>query len=728
MDIMRFEDLEKTLQESEKSYDLPLIEKAYHLADNAHAGQMRLSGEPYITHPLHVAALLVELGMDTDCIVAALLHDVIEDTDTPLEAVKKTFGEDVALLVDGVTKLGKIQFTTREDEQAENVRKMLLAMSQDIRVILIKLCDRLHNMRTLDAKPPQKQRDTSLETMEVYAPIAHRLGITTVKEELEDTALKYLDPFGYQQIQNYLAENKMDQEGFLQTITGRIRERLADYTDVIEISGRMKSVYGIYRKVFIAGKNFDEIYDIVAVRILCNTVNECYNILGLMHDLFRPIPNRFKDYISTPKPNMYQSLHTTVISKERMPFEIQIRTYEMHHTAEYGIAAHWKYKAGIRGGGSDKMDERLAWIRQLLEAQKESEDARDLIRSIKSDLAIEEVYAFTPKGDVKSLPKGSTVIDFAYAIHSGVGNAMVGAKVDGRIVSLDYQIQNGEIIEIITSKSPGRGPSRDWLKIVRTSEARNKIRNWFKKTQREENILEGKIEVEREFKRNQISADDKMLEELLAGTYKKYQLSSLDDFYAALGYGGISLTRLMPRIKEAYNKMVKPAEPVMQKQDVPITKPRRSSSGGVEVEGIDNCLIKFAKCCNPLPGDNIVGFITRGFGVSVHKSDCPNVLAAQNLEENSQRWVNVRWSASNQDSFKSTLEVVGLDRQGLFADISVALSAMRVPIYAINARSLGNGYAVVVITVGITNLEHLNSITARLKKIQGVESVERAKQ
>lgn len=724
---LSYEQLREKLAAGDK-YDLAVIDRAYQLAYDAHGEQKRRSGEPYITHPVQVAALLWELGMDTDCVVAALLHDVVEDTPTSLDEVSKQFGPDVALLVDGVTKLGKIQFTTKEDEQAENIRKMLLAMSKDIRVILIKFCDRLHNMRTLEVMPEQHRRDKALEVMEVYAPIAHRLGISSVKEELEDLALKYLDPFGYYQIQEYLNSRKVDTEDFLEIVTGRIRERLKDYEDVIEISGRVKSIYGIYRKVFMSGRSFDEIYDIVAVRILCNTVNECYNILGLMHDLFRPIPNRFKDYISTPKPNMYQSLHTTVISKEKMPFEIQIRTYEMHHTAEYGIAAHWKYKAGVRG--SDKLDEKLAWVRQLLEAQKDSEDARDIITNIKSDLTFEEVYAFTPKGDVKSLPKGSTVIDFAYAIHSGVGNSMVGAKVDGRIVSLDYQIQNGEVIEIITTKSPNRGPSRDWLKIVHTSEARNKIRNWFKKTQREENILEGKIEVDREFKRNQIAVNDEQLEQLLMGVGKKYQVGSLDDFYAALGYGGINLTRLMPRIKEAYSKMVNPAPPPapLTKEEVPLTKSKHTSSGGVEVEGIDNCLVKFAKCCNPLPGDSIVGFITRGFGVSVHKADCPNVLAAKNLEENSERWVKVKWSASSRDSFKSTLQLVGLDRQGLFADISIALSAMRVPIFAINARSLQNGFADVMITIGISNVEHLTSIIARLQKIQGVESVQRSSQ
>jgi len=718
-----FNSLEQKLIDSDRGYDIPRIRAAFELADKAHEGQFRRSGEPYIEHPIHVATLLFEMGMDSDSIIAALLHDVVEDTATPLEFIAKTYGEDVAQMVDGVTKLGQLQYNSREETQAENVRKMLLAMNKDIRVILIKLCDRLHNMRTMDAMPPQKQRDKSLETMEVYAPIAHRLGISSIKEELEDLALKYLDPFGYQQIVDYLKQIELDHASFLQVITQRIREKLTEsgFKAKFEISGRVKSVYGIYRKVFMNGRLFEEIYDIFAVRIITETVADCYGALGLMHDMFTPIANRFKDYISTPKPNMYQSLHTTVLSKEQQAFEIQIRTFDMHHHAEFGIAAHWKYKSGVKG--KDKFDAKLEWIRNLLEAQKEADDAQDLIHDIKTDLSMDDVYAFTPRGDIKILPRDSTVIDFAYAIHSGVGNSMIGAKVNGRIVSLDYKIHNNDIIEILTTKTPGRGPSRDWLKIVKTSEARNKIRTWFKKTQREENVLEGKIEVEREFKNARVILDDKQLDEFILEIGKRHQCNTVDDFYAALGYGGIVLQNLMPRIKDLYQKKYKPAPEAEPTATLAPTK--KHTHNGIEVEGIDNCLVKLSKCCNPVPGDDIVGFITRGFGVSVHKADCPNVIAAKKLEENSGRWVNVHWASVKDSDFKCTVEIAAFDRVELLADISVALSQLRVPIYAVNARTLGNGYAVCQVTIGIFGTEHLQSIFNRLKKIKGVESVER---
>ena len=719
-----FDRLEQSLIDSGRGYDTPRIRAAFELADKAHDGQFRRSGEPYIDHPVHVATLLFELGMDSDSVIAALLHDVVEDTETSLEYIAKQFGEDVAQMVDGVTKLGQMQYyTTREDVQAENVRKMLLAMNKDIRVILIKLCDRLHNMRTMDSMPPQKQRDKSLETMEVYAPIAHRLGISSIKEELEDLALKYLDPYGYEQIVNYLKQIEMDHKEFLQVISDRIREKMADsgFSSRFEISGRVKSIYGIYRKVFISGRLFEQIYDIFAVRIITESVADCYGALGLVHDLFTPIANRFKDYISTPKPNMYQSLHTTVISKEQQPFEIQIRTFDMHHHAEFGIAAHWKYKSGVKG--KDKFDQKLEWIRHLLENQKEADDAQDIIRNIKTDLSMDEVYAFTPRGDIKILPRESTVIDFAYAIHSAVGNAMVGAKVNGRIVSLDYKVQNNDIIEILTSKAPGKGPSRDWLKLVKTGEARNKIRTYFKKTQREENVLEGKLEVEREFKNARIILDDKQQEEFILELGKRHQCSTADDFYAALGYGGIALANLMPRIKELYQKKYKP-EPEAEPMTV-LAPTKRHTQNGIEVEGIDNCLVKLSKCCNPVPGDDIVGFITRGFGVSVHKADCPNVIAAKKQAENEGRWVNVYWANVKANDFKSTIEIVAFDRGELLADISVALAQLRVPIYAVNARALGNGYAICQVTVGIFGTEHLQTVFARIKKIKGVESVER---
>ncbi len=531
-----YEELLELIQGSGREFDMEMIGKAYHLADGAHQGQKRLSGEPYIIHPLAVACILVELGMDSESVVGGLLHDVVEDTDYTLEDIRKLFNPQVANLIDGVTKLGKIPYSSREEQQAENIRKMLIAMSEDIRVIIIKLADRLHNMRTLEFKPPQKQRDTALESMEVYAPIAHRLGIRAVKEELEDLSLQYLDPVAYHEIEDALAMQSKDRAAFIERTKKEIKQRVSTIIPNVYLEGRVKSINGIYRKMFIQGKNLDEIYDVYAVRVIVDTVTDCYNVLGLIHDMFRPIPNRFKDYISTPKPNMYQSLHTTVLSADGIPFEVQIRTWEMHYTAEYGIAAHWKYKLGMTR--SNSMDERLAWIRQMLENQKDNEDATDIVRAIKSDLAPEEVFVFTPKGQVISLPAGSTVIDFAYAIHSAVGNRMVGAKVDKRIVPIDYRVKTGEIVEILTTKEVGHGPSRDWLKIVKTSEARNKIRQWFKKERREENIVEGRSELEREFRRNNIELTDEMLQNLMDTVGKRNSCATLDDLYAAIGYGG----------------------------------------------------------------------------------------------------------------------------------------------------------------------------------------------
>ena len=541
-----YEELLELIKNSGREFNMEMIQKAYELADGAHKGQMRLSGEPYIIHPLAVACILVELGMDSESVVGGLLHDVVEDTDYTLEDIRKMFNQEVANLIDGVTKLGKIPYSSREEQQAENIRKMLIAMSEDIRVIIIKLADRLHNMRTLEFKPPQKQRDTALESMEVYAPIAHRLGIRAVKEELEDLSLRYLDPVAYREIEDTLAMQSKDRIAFIERTKDEIRQRVSDIIPNVYLEGRVKSINGIFRKMFIQGKSMEEIYDVYAVRVIVDTVTDCYNVLGLIHDMFQPIPNRFKDYISTPKPNMYQSLHTTVLSKDGIPFEVQIRTWEMHYTAEYGIAAHWKYKLGMTR--STSLDERLVWIRQMLENQKDSEDATDIVRAIKSDLAPEEVFVFTPKGQVISLPAGSTVIDFAYAIHSAVGNRMIGAKVDKRIVPIDYKVKTGEIIEILTTKEVGHGPSRDWLKIVKTSEARNKIRQWFKKERREENIVEGRSELEREFRRNNIELTDELLQSLMDTVGKRNSCNTLDDLYAAIGYGGIQLWKILSLI------------------------------------------------------------------------------------------------------------------------------------------------------------------------------------
>ena len=727
MNYYVIDDLQRAIDRSGRVYDREKIMAAYQLANDAHNGQCRVSGEPYISHPIAVAIILVDLGMDSECIQAALLHDVVEDTDITSEAVEKQFGTDVALLVNGVTKLGKISFTSREEQQAENVRKMLLAMAQDVRVI-IKLADRLHNMRTIEVMPEQKRRDKALETMEVYAPLAHRLGIRAVKEELEDISLRYLDPVAYHEIESMLELKRADRQSFLEKIKDKIRERLAAEYNDIYVDGRVKSVYGIYRKMYIQGKAFEEIFDIYAVRIIVDSVNECYNILGIIHDLFRPLPNRFKDYISTPKPNMYQSLHTTVIDKEAIPFEVQIRTWDMHHTAEYGIAAHWKYKAGVTG--RDKLEERLAWIRQLIENQKEADDVEDIVRSIKSDLSPEEVFVFTPKGDVISLPVGSTVIDFAYAIHTEVGNRMVGAKIDGRIVALDTPVRTGQIIEVVTTNAKDHAPSRDWLKIVKTTEARNKIRNWYKKERREENIEQGRSELEKEFRRNMITLPDGKLPEFLSAIAKRQHFELADDFLAAIGYGGVLLSKIMPRIKETFIRMYR-TDPHAAPSPAPVKQHRvRGASGGVIVEGLDSCLVKFARCCNPLPGDEIIGFVTRGFGVSIHKKDCPNVINSINDPNNAERWVRAEWALdqAKREHFKSTIEIVTDDRLGALADISVALSSMRISISTLMAREVKTGENVVTVTFTVSDIDQLNFIINNLKKIPGVERVTRSAQ
>ncbi|MBR6607159.1 MAG: bifunctional (p)ppGpp synthetase/guanosine-3',5'-bis(diphosphate) 3'-pyrophosphohydrolase [Oscillospiraceae bacterium] len=725
--LSSIQELREQILKSGKQLDLAKIEQAYFFAEKAHGDQKRVSGEPYIVHPLNVASILVGLGMDNETLIAALLHDVVEDTPVTMEEVTRLFGSDVSLLVDGVTKLGKIPFSSREEQQAENIRKMLLAMAQDVRVVIIKLADRLHNMRTIDVMPPQKQRDKALETMEVYAPLAHRLGIRGIKVELEDISLRYLDNVAYEEIEKMLALKKDERADFLNHMKKKILARVQEEHKDAYIEGRVKSIYGIYRKVFMGGRAFEEIYDVYAVRLIVDTVFDCYSILGIIHDMFHPIPNRFKDYISTPKSNMYQSLHTTVVDKEGIPFEVQIRTWDMHYTAEYGIAAHWKYKAGISGG--DKMTERLAWVRQLLEAQQESEDAEDLIRSIKTDLSLDEVFAFTPKGDVISLPAGATVIDFAYAIHTAVGNRMIGAKVDGRMVSIDFEIKTGNIVEIITTNSPTHGPSRDWIKIVKTSGARNKIRAWFKKERREENIREGREELEREFRRNSITLTEEQGKEFLLDIAKRQRFTDIEDFLAALGYGGVSLSKIMPRIKEDYLRIYRTS--AEDKLDKNIIKPKkdRKASSGVIVEGLDGCLVKFSRCCNPLPGDDIVGFITRGFGVSIHKRDCVNVVNSIHDPEQKGRWVKAEWAGNVKDSlFKSSIVIYGNDRSGLLADVSIAIANMRVPLHALNARETKDKQSVIQVTIGITSLDQLNNIISTFQKISGVISVERSNQ
>ena len=719
-EIITWEKLVEAIHASGKAYNMEMIEKAYDLANEAHKGVCRRSGEPYICHPLAVARLVLDLGMDTESIAAALLHDVVEDTPTTLDDLKAAFGEEVALLVDGVTKLTKIQFSNIEELQAENLRKMLLAMSRDVRVMIIKLCDRLHNMRTGDAWPEQKRRDKARETMEVYAPIANRLGILNVKEELEDRSLHYLDPVGYNEISKMLSERAGEE--FLAGVSGVIERRLEESgIEGATIKRRVKSIYGIYRKTIMQNKSFDEIYDIYAVRIILDTLAECYSTLGLIHDMYHPLPNRFKDYISTPKPNGYQSLHTTVIGHEGIPFEVQIRTRKMDEQAEYGVAAHWKYKEGL--DGHDKLDERLAWVSQLLENQRVSEDSGNLLHDLKSDLLPEEVFAFTPKGDVINLPAGATCIDFAYAIHSAVGNRMVGCKVNNRMVPIDHIVSTGEIIEVILGPAD-KGPSRDWLKIVRTSEAKSKIRNWFKKMRREENIQEGRDTLARELRREMIFIPDDELDEFIGSCCRRLRQNNAEELYAAIGYGGITIANCLPKLKEEWQKRKSEEDKNEQLAKVDLSKVH--ATDGVVVEGFDNTPIKFAKCCSPLPGDPIVGFITRGFGVSIHKQSCVNAIASMKDPTNAPRWVKAYWADSVKDSYKAGLEIIALDRNELLRDVLAALADIRVPIYTMNARQVENNCAVVSLTIGINNTEHLNRVVARLSKIKDVLKVTRS--
>ena len=721
-----YEDLLACMKAQGGNYDIPLIKKAFEFCVEHHMGQKRLTSEEYYIHPFNVAKIIVTLGMDSQSIAASLLHDVVEDTDVTIEEIKKLFGDEVALLVDGVTKIGRISISSKEQQQAESLRKMLIAMGKDIRVIIIKLADRLHNMRTIDAMAEQKQRDKSLETLEIYAPIAHRLGIRPVKEELEDLSIKHLDPVAYNEIEQLLKVRKHQREQILEDIKERIETRLTKDMPNVKMSfqARIKSIHGIYRKMYLQSKDFDEIYDVYAIRIITDTVADCYNILGIMHDMFRPIPNRFKDYISTPKPNMYQSLHTTVISREGIPFEIQIRTFEMHHTAEFGIAAHWKYKEGITG--TDKyMEDRLAWIRQVLETSDVSGDASEIMRTIKVDLSQEDVFAVTPRGDVINLPVGSTVVDFAFAIHSAVGIKMIGAKAKGKIVPINHEIKTGEVIEILTTNQAGHGPSRDWMNIAVTNSAKAKIRSWFKREKRAENIEQGKSDLERELRRNNIIFNEKEANEFIDDLAKRMHFADADELYAAIGYGGLLISKILPRIREDYNKRANAAKAAEVSN---ITPKRQVSSEGVIVDGIDNCLIKLSKCCAPLPGDDIVGFITRGHGVSIHKCDCSNVPRDIEKCAEPDRWISAHWSNTQKENFTSTLQISALDREGIVTDILNTAYNMRLAVHAINAKQLKGGNCVAMLTISAESVEHLRSIIARMGKISGVFSVERVVQ
>ncbi len=701
----------------EKQYDLAKIISAYEFANEAHMGVKRSSGEPYITHPIAVACILLEYCMDTDTICAALLHDVVEDTDTTLDTLSRKFSPEVANLVDGVTKIGQVPLNTKEEQQAENIRKILIAMSKDIRVIIIKLADRLHNMRTIMFRPPEKQRKKALENMNFYAPIAHRLGMSAVKEEMEDISIKILDPYGVKAIEEFLSRNKEERLSFIDVIRERIGERISDIVPPPIIEGRVKSIYSIYKKLYTKGKSFDEIYDVYAVRVIVRSVIQCYNVLGIIHDMFKPIPYRFKDYIATPKPNRYQSLHTTVIGREGIPFEVQIRTVEMHNTAQYGIAAHWKYKAGITGTTAG--EKRFDWIRQILEQQQEGDDVEQIADAIKVDLAPDDVYVFTPKGDVITLPLGSTVIDFAYAIHTQVGNKMTGAKVGGRMVRFDYELKTGNIVEVLTTSSPSYGPNRNWLEIAKTSEARGKIRAWFKRECREENIAEGLAALEAEFHRANIVPTVEFLKDIAA----MQRFDNVDDFYAAIGYGGVKLSKIMQRIKDLYNSRQVTAEPESE-EDVLSRTIEQKQKSGVIVEGIDNCLIKFAKCCNPLPGDRIIGFITRGYGVSVHKQDCVNVINSDPQEK--ERWINVMWAVTGSSTYYSaTIDIITDNISSALSDVTAVITGGRFPMRHVSANQLKNGNGNILVTVEVASAEQLNALIGKIRKVPGVISAER---
>ena len=696
--------------------DMDLIERAYRYADGKHKDQLRKSGEPYIIHPLAVAEIVAEIGLDSDAIAAALLHDCLEDTDASFEEISRLFGETIAELVEGVTKLTRVQYSTMEEQQMENLRKMFMAMSKDIRVILIKIADRLHNTRTLQYQSPAKQISKSMETMEIYAPLAHRLGMQKIKWELEDVSLQYLDPDGYQQIIDYLEKNEKSATSFMNAIQSKITERLASVGIHGSIYGRVKHTYSIYRKMRAQNKTIDELYDLYAFRVIVDNIADCYNVLGHIHDLFSPIPGRFKDYISTPKPNMYQSLHTTVIGSQGIPFEVQIRTWEMHQTAEYGVAAHWKYKQHA-GEGSEKEFE---WVRRLLENQQDVE-ADDYIHSLKVDMFDDEVFVFTPKGKVISLPAGSTAIDFAYAIHSAVGNSMIGAKVNNRIASYDEPLHNGDIVEILTSKS-AKGPSRDWLNICRSNQARIKIKQWFKKEKRDENIIRGKASFESELRRISVDPDILQNDDVRSAVLKRVSFESLDDMYAAIGFGGITAVKAVNRIKDELTKATR-AQKEPQLQIKPPAAPA-SSNSGVIVEDIGSCMIKFSRCCTPVPGDDIIGFITKGYGVSIHRRDCPNAKQAADPSQ-SGRWVRVTWAEQPDALFSTSLELETKDRDGMMLDIATVLTSLRVRITEMTARSLPGGVGILNVSFPVHNLTELDNIRARLRGISGVVEVRR---
>lgn len=718
----------KAIRQYTPYVDMELVDKAVKYAAQKHADQKRKDGSPYIIHPLAVAQIVAESGLDTDSILGALLHDCIEDTDSNHDDIAGMFGATVADLVEGVTKLTRVEYSTLEEQQMENLRKMFMAMSKDIRVILIKIADRLHNTRTMQYQTPAKQITKSMETMDIYAPLAHRLGMQRMKWELEDSSLRYLDPKGYDEIMTYLEAHNSEAVEFMSAIQDTISVRLANAGIPCSINGRVKHVYSIYRKMKDQNKSIDELYDLYAFRVIVDTIPDCYNVLGHIHDLYNIVPGRFKDYISTPKPNMYQSLHTTVIGRQGIPFEVQIRTWEMHETAEYGIAAHWKYKDGISATGDEKEFE---WVRRLLESQQET-DAEDYIQSLKVDMFDDEVFVFTPKGKVISLPTGSTPIDFAYAIHSAIGNTMVSAKINNRIAPYDQRLQNGDICEVITSKS-ARGPSRDWLKVCKSNQARVKIKQWFKRERREENVIHGRSSFESELRHMNIQPsfvyqDEEMVSLLL----KRNSFECLDDLFAAIGYGGLSAVKAVNRVRDDLvhaNRAAKEAAKEAVRETIRETAresvPRdRHADSGVIVDGLDNCMIKFAHCCTPVPGDDIVGFITKGAGVSVHRRDCPNVQSMSD-PQNAGRWVNVEWSYESGKPFSTTLEVRTIDRNNMLLDVATVLSTSKVRVHELNGKDLPDNKVLFTITFDVDNVKGLEALQYRIRCISGVLDVRR---
>ncbi|GIM31396.1 RelA/SpoT family protein [Paraclostridium bifermentans] len=712
--------------------DLDLIEKAYYYGKKAHEGQLRKSGEPYFIHPIAVANILCDMELDMQTIAAGLLHDVVEDTEFTYEDIKNDFGEEIADLVDGVTKLGQIKYKSKEETQAENLRKMFLAMSKDIRVILIKLADRLHNMRTLKFMPPEKAKAKATETLEIYGGIASRLGIYKVKWELEDIALRYIDSDGYYDLVEKVAKKRSQREAYIERIVHILKEKFDEVNINCDIYGRPKHFYSIYRKMKNKHKDFEEIYDLMAVRIIVNSVKDCYAVLGMVHTLWKPIPGRFKDYIAMPKPNMYQSLHTIVVGPDGEPLEIQIRTNEMHNIAEYGIAAHWKYKEGKTTVKESKLEEKLQWLRQMMEWEKDLKDPQEFMDALKDDVFNSQVYVFTPKGDVIELPAGSTPIDFAYRVHTNVGNKCVGAKINGRIVTLDYKLQNGNIVEILTSANSS-GPSRDWINIVQTPNAKSKIRQWFKKERREENIERGSLILEKEFKKYSIPTKDPIIEKYMLQMARKFNQPTVGDLVATIGYGGIMPSQIVPKVKELYEKdYVKKSSEIKVVDDInkhsigeqEYTKKRKKSSPqGIIVKGVDNILVRFAKCCNPIPGDEIIGYITKGRGVAVHRKDCPNSNLDNDYFKN--RLVEVSWENSNNAKFEAEIQIQAEDRRGIINDITHIVAIEKVSLNGINARKGKLNIVSVNLLVEVDSIETLTLLMKKVRAIPGVEDIYR---